>query len=149
MLLFNRAQRAVYKKNKMYAGTDGFSTGRKLSGTDGFSTVELVVVVLVIIVLIALLLPAMNSIVSKTRLSNVMQDAAGIGMAVETMKIQGRFDHSDTRLLEIIYYESGLLYTGHISDLRPDGSFIYSKTDGGVTYRVRYDSETGSVEEAA
>lgn len=124
----------------------GDRASRKNKRTGGFSSVELNIVVLVIAVLIFALLPSMLSLVSNARLSNVRQDAAGIGAAIEVLKLEGRFDPDDSGLATLIFETSGIEYGGRISELKPDGCFYYSRTDGGVTYVVRYNSLTGSVE---
>lgn len=116
--------------------------------SSGFSTVELNIVVLVIAVLIFFLLPGMMSLVSDARVANVKQDAAGIGAAIEVLKLEGKFYTGDAAgLSKLIYETAGVEYKGHISKLQHDGSFIYNRTDGGIEYSVRYDSATGAVEE--
>jgi len=119
----------------------------KTAAAGGFTTVELIIVILVIAVLIAFLLPGMLSLVSDARLSNARQDAASIGAVIEILKIEGRFDPDDANICDLIYEMSGVEYGGRISNMDTAGGFVYSVTDGGATYTVRYDPVTGSVNE--
>lgn len=113
----------------------------------GFSAVELVVVIMVIAALILFLSPLMMEMITDARLLNVRQDAASIGAAIEILKLGGGYDPVYEGLYDRIREISGKSFDGFISDLRPDGGFVYSQTIGGVTYAVRYDAPTGSVVE--
>jgi len=113
----------------------------------GFSTIDLTIVAMVVAVLLLLLIPGMNAMVHDARLSNVKQDAFGIGSAIEIIIVEGRFDPSGEGLMDLIYYKTGMLYEGEITELQPDGSFVYSKVEKGETIVVRYDQATGSVDE--
>ena len=126
-----------HNKFSAYAGASG-----------GFSTAELNIVVLVIVILILIMLPGMLSLVSDARAANAIRDAAGIGAVIESLKLEGKFNPEDAAgLAREIYSASGVEYEGRFSEVQPDGSFIYKRVEGGVTYAVRYDSSTGSVGE--
>ena len=112
----------------------------------GFSTIELSVVILVIIVLTILIAPRIFALVSGARLAGVRQEAAGIGAAIEILKIEGRYDPRDEDLFELIFEETGVIYEGELSELDADGGFVYGRTIGNEYYSARYDSSTGSVD---
>ena len=126
---------------------NGTSVKSRISFDNGFSTAELLVVILVIAILVAILLPAMSSLVYSTRLAGAKQDAASIGAAIELLKLEGRYDPDDDRLYDKICEESGMSFSGNISELRADGGFLYIVTAGNATYAVRYDASTGNVDE--
>jgi hypothetical protein len=81
------------------------------------------------------------------RFESVKQDAAGIGAAIEILKIEDRFDPRDESLMELIYEKSGTRYPGILTEIKPDGGFIYSLTVGGIIYAVYYDASTCGVGE--
>ena len=122
-------------------------TRRGFGRESGFTSVELTVVFLVITLLIIILSPNMTALFSDTRLESAMRDAIAIGAAVEILRIEGKLDPKNTDLNKQVYDLTGQRYEGHIV-LTADSGFIYSRTIGGVTYSVYYDSLTGSVSEA-
>jgi len=115
----------------------------------GFTAAELIVVALVVTVLIIVLFSGMGSLIYNARLTNVKQEAAGIGAAIEILKEEGRFDPGDERLPVLINGLTESEYKGGLSEIKTDGSFIYSRTEGGESFIVRYDSASGSVEEVS
>ena len=119
----------------------------KSENDSGVTFVEFIVVALVITVLVAFLTPKLITLINNTRLENVRQDAAGIGAAIELLKIEGKFDPSDSNLLGTVKNKLGAEYGGHISDLGADGAFVYSLKVSGVIYKVRYDPKSGAVYE--
>ena len=124
-----------------------FNRKRNSSADGGFTTAELSVVILVISLMIAVLLPGMLKLISGARLDNVRRDAASIGAAIEILKLDGRFNPEKNELIKQIYEVAGNEFTGQISGLRTDGGFVYSRSDGGETHSVRYDPNTGNVDE--
>lgn len=119
----------------------------KSENDSGVTFVEFIVVALVITVLVAFLTPKLITLINNTRLENVRQDAAGIGAAIELLKIEGKFDPSDSNLLGTVKNKLGAEYGGYISDLGADGAFVYSLKVSGVIYKVRYDPKSGAVYE--
>jgi len=136
----------MMRKNK---GMDDHAARRWARADGGFSLLEFCVTVAVVATMVGILFPKLLDFADGARRRQAREDALCLGAAAALMVERGGFEPGEADAEERIRAEAGAEtgaeFPGEIEDLTADGSFVYTREEGGKEYRVFFDAASLAV----